>query len=448
MRYLSHIKNKLNLFPKAHLIIFCALSGVLLVSQLLMQDSPKKRVSIPVPISIEKIEKEVIVVRAAKDATYHWKEETVRSGDSLARIFKRVGLSPGELHRIMASDKGTSALLKIHPGHKIRFGFDENNTLALLRYEPSLLEYYEVTRHDADGAESTEAQTSIPVYHFEHIVKQPEIRLRYLSAEVTSSLFLAAQKADISQGLTMSIANILGGVVDFALDVRPGDTFDVLYEEKYLDNQKIGNGNILATSYTNQGEVFTAFRYEMEDGATGFFSEDGISMRKPFLRAPLDFTRISSNFNLRRKHPIHKKIRAHRGTDYVAPRGTPIFSAGDGRVLRSGYSRANGNYVFIRHGEKYTTKYLHLDKRYVKTGQRVKQRDVIGTLGSTGYSTGPHLHYEFLVNGVHRNPRTVFKKLPTADPVPKKEQARFNEQIKYLKMHYENLQVATNNSVE
>jgi len=153
-------------------------------------------------------------------------------------------------------------------------------------------------------------------------------------------------------------------------------------------------------------------------------------MRKAFLRAPLDFTRISSNFNLRRKHPIHKKIRAHRGVDYAAPRGTPIFSAGDGKVIASGYSKANGNYVFIQHGQRFTTKYLHLHKRKVKRGQSVRQRQVIGMLGSTGYATGPHLHYEFLVNGVHRNPRTV--SLPQAKPINKKELSRFEEHTQPL----------------
>ena len=153
--------------------------------------------------------------------------------------------------------------------------------------------------------------------------------------------------------MIMQMANVLGGVVDFIYDVRKGDSFDLLYEEEYLDGQKIGNGSLLTASYTNQGQTYIAYRYEFEDGRSGYFSPDGISMRKPFLRTPVDFTRISSGFNLRRKHPIHKKIRAHRGIDYAAPTGTPIFSAGDGRVTRAGYSKANGNYVIIKHGENY-----------------------------------------------------------------------------------------------
>jgi murein DD-endopeptidase MepM/ murein hydrolase activator NlpD len=148
-------------------------------------------------------------------------------------------------------------------------------------------------------------------------------------------------------------------------------------------------------------------------------------MRKAFLRTPLDIFRISSGFNLRRKHPIHKKIRAHRGVDYAAPTGTPVYSSGDGRVLEAGYTKANGNYVFIQHGQTYITKYIHLHRKKVRTGQSVKQRQIIGTVGATGYATGPHLHYEFLVNGVHRNPRTV--SLPKANPISANERSRFNK---------------------
>jgi len=164
-------------------------------------------------------------------------------------------------------------------------------------------------------------------------------------------------------------------------------------------------------------------RYTNSEGRSNYYTPEGRSMRKAFLRTPLDIFRISSGFNLRRKHPIHKKIKAHRGVDYAAPRGTPVYSAGDGKVIAAGYSKANGNYVFVQHGQTYTTKYLHLNRKKVRKGQTVRQRQLIGTVGSTGYATGPHLHYEFLVNGVHRNPRTV--KLPQSQPIAKAEKAAF-----------------------
>ena len=203
----------------------------------------------------------------------------------------------------------------------------------------------------------------------------------------------------------------------------------LMFEELYLDGKKFDDGEIIAASYNNQGRTFTAYRYTDSKGETGYYNEDGVSMRKAFLLAPVDFTRISSNFNPRRIHPIYKTARPHRGTDYAAPTGTPVYAAGDGRVVKAGYSRANGNYVFLQHGEQFVTKYLHLHKRKVKQGQRVSQSQVIGTVGSTGAATGPHLHYEFLMNGVHRNPRTIHKKLPKAKSLAASELPRFRQAI-------------------
>ena len=225
--------------------------------------------------------------------------------------------------------------------------------------------------------------------------------------------------------MIMNMATIFGGVVDFALDPRRGDTMQLLYEELFLDGKKIRDGDIIAASFTNQGETFNAFRYTDTSGETNYYNEEGFSMRKAFLMAPLDFTRISSNFNLRRLHPIYKTTRPHRGTDYAAPTGTPVYASGDGRVVKSGYTKANGNYVFIRHGDRYVTRYLHLHKRAVSAGRRVTQGQIIGTVGATGTATGPHLHYEFLVNGVHRNPRSVVKQLPKAKQLPRDEMENF-----------------------
>ncbi|EGG99078.1 Peptidase2C M23/M37 family [gamma proteobacterium IMCC2047] len=227
----------------------------------------------------------------------------------------------------------------------------------------------------------------------------------------------------------MELANVFGGVIDFILDPRKGDSFTVLYEEQYLDGEKIGNGNILSAQFVNRGEIYTAVRYVDPKGKTGYYSPEGVSMRKAFLRSPVDFTRISSSFNLSRKHPVLNTIKAHRGIDYAAPTGTPVVSAGDGRVIRSGYNSLNGNYLFIQHGQQYTTKYLHLSKRHVKQGQKVSQGQLIGRVGATGRVTGAHLHYEFLVNGVHRNPRTILDKLPKAKAISKSEMPAFKQAI-------------------
>jgi len=202
----------------------------------------------------------------------------------------------------------------------------------------------------------------------------------------------------------------------------------------------LGDGRVIAASFTNCGTTLNAFRYTDATGRPSYYSESGVSMRKAFLRAPVDFTRISSNFNPDRLHPIYKTRRPHRGTDYAAPRGTPVFAAGDGRVIEAGYTSANGNYVFLQHGERYVTRYLHLSRFNVKQGQRVTQNQVIGTVGATGAATGPHLHYEFLVDGVHQNPRTVHKSLPKAKSLAAAELPRFRQEIAAYSMQLATLQ--------
>ena len=225
--------------------------------------------------------------------------------------------------------------------------------------------------------------------------------------------------------MVMNLANIFGWDIDFILDIRKGDRFMLVYEKLYRDGEFLRDGNILAATFINQGERFQAIYFE-EDGVAGYFAPDGRNMRKAFLRAPLNFSYISSGFNPRRIHPVLKRVRPHNGIDYYAPRGTPVYSAGDGTVTRSAYSNANGHHVFVKHANSIETKYLHFTNRAVKKGQKVKQGQTIGYVGSTGLATGPHLHYEFVVNGVHRNPRTV--PLPKVEPLKGPLLASFQQQ--------------------
>ena len=345
-----------------------------------------------------------------------WNAQTVRKGDNLSLVFKRAGFNDRDVYRFVNKAPEGESLGRLYPGQTISFLADDEGSLAAVRHQRSELET--ITYRRSGDEYSTDKE-----------VRTPEVRRSWASGTIESSLFLAGQSAGLSNNMIMELANIFGGVIDFVLDPRRGDTMHLLFEELYLDGEKYGDGEIIAATFVNQGEAFNAFRYEDSQGDAGYYNEDGVSMRKAFLMAPLDFTRVSSNFNLRRKHPIYGTIRAHRGTDYAAPTGTPVYAAGDGRVSQAGYSKANGNYVFIQHGEQYVTKYLHLHKRRVKTGQRVTQSQVIGTVGATGAATGPHLHYEFLVNGVHRNPRTIHKKLPKAKSLAQSEMPRFEQSI-------------------
>ena len=355
-----------------------------------------------------------IAAVSAAPAAPLWNEITVKSGDNLSLIFKRAGYSDRDIYRITKKAPEGKSLTRIFPGQTIAFRADDGGKLLAVRHIISALET--VTYQNTEAG-----------FDSQRDVRAPEVRQAWASAEISSSLFLAGQEAGLSQNMIMELANIFGGVIDFALDPRVGDTIHLLYEDLYLDGEKYRDGEIVAASFTNQGKTFSAYRYKDSQGDTGYYNEDGVSMRKAFLLAPVDFTRISSNFNPRRLHPIYKTRRPHRGTDYVAPRGTPVFSTGDGRVIKAGYSKSNGNYVFVQHGERYVTKYLHLHKRKVKPGQRVSQSQVVGTVGATGAATGVHLHYEFLMDGVHRNPRTIHKKLPKAKSLASTEMPMFRQ---------------------
>ena len=345
-----------------------------------------------------------------------WNDVTVRSGDNLSLIFNRAGFSDRDVFDVTSGVQG-QALRRIFPGQLIGFAADEAAELIAVRHIESPLKQTVYSKNEGQ-------------FVSEVIVRETETRERSVAITIDSSLFLAGDQAGLSAAIIMELAAILGGVIDFALDPRRGDDIVILFEENYLDGEKFSDGNILAASFNNNGRLVEAYRYTDSLGDTGYFDADGVSMRKAFLKAPLDFTRVSSSFNPNRLHPIYKTKRPHRGTDYAAPRGTPVYAAGDGRVIDAGYTRPNGNYVFIQHGEGFKTHYLHLNKKRVKRGDRVTQGQVIGTVGSTGAATGPHLHYEFLVNGVHRNPRTVHKILPKAKSLPDSEIPRFKDAIK------------------
>ena len=345
-----------------------------------------------------------------------WNDVTVRAGDNLSLIFQRAGFSGRDVFNVTTSHNG-KALRRIFPGQLIGFAADDSKQLLAVRHIESPLKQTIYTREDGQ-------------FSSEIVTRETEVRHRSVALTISSSLFLAGERAGLSDGMIMELAAILGGVIDFALDPRRGDEIMILFEENFLDNEKYSDGNILAVNYSNKGRQVEAFRFTDSSGDVGYYDSEGVSMRKAFLKAPLDFTRVSSSFNPNRLHPIYKTKRPHRGTDYAAPRGTPVYAAGDGRVVEAGYSRANGNYIFIQHGEAYKTHYLHLNKKRVAKGNRVKQGQIIGTVGSTGAATGPHLHYEFLVNGVHRNPRTVHKILPKARSLPDTELAAFKHSIR------------------
>lgn len=348
-----------------------------------------------------------------------WKQAVVNKGDSLALIFSRSGVNAGDLHKVMTLGAAVNTLKRIHPGQTLHLRADAEGRLQELRYEESPTLGLHVQR---DGEQFT--ATSI------HRI--PDRQTAHASAVIDSSLFMAAQKASLSDSLTMDLAGIFGWDVDFALDIRKGDRFTVLYDQLYLDGERIGDGNILAAEFVNQGRTYRAVRYTDAEGRTDYYTPDGHSLRKAFLKTPVEFSRISSHFNLKRKHPVLNRIRAHKGVDYAAPKGTPIKVTGDGRVTFRGVKGGYGNVVIVQHGSEYSTLYAHLSgfAKGVNTGTRVRQGQTIGYLGMTGLATGPHLHYEFLVNGVHRNPLKV--KFPDALPIDKRYRHDFAQHAETL----------------
>lgn len=361
-------------------------------------------------IEVEKLEQEAVTTKAEEvlpEVTLNFKEFKVKKGDNLAKIFKRAGFSASTLHKIVNANKLNKQLTKIHPGDSLFFAANENNELIQLNYQISRTETLIVKLNDDQTISSSLDKKDI------------EKRTEYASGIIDSSFWNAGISSGLNEKQIINFANIFGWDIDFANDLRKGDAFTLIYENHYVDGEYIGTGKILAAEFINQGENYAAVRHSDDN----FYTPEGRSLRKAFLRAPVNFRYISSNFNPRRKHPVTGKVKAHRGIDYAAKTGTPVVAAGNGTVIKAGYNKYNGNYVFIRHGQQYVTKYLHLHKRKVKRGEKVKQGELIGTVGATGRVTGAHLHYEFLVNGVHRNPRTV--KLPKAQSLPKSELANF-----------------------
>jgi murein DD-endopeptidase MepM/ murein hydrolase activator NlpD len=342
-----------------------------------------------------------------------WLETKIKRGDTLASIFSGFGLSPAIVHKVVNSSQEAQSLSRIRPGQTLRLKVGDDNTLICVVHETSRTSGLRLARLD-DGSYRAE--------QYEHPVDK---RIQFATATIEESLYLAAQRAGMSDRLTMNVAEIFGWDVDFALDIRPGDSFSVLYEEEFLNGEKLRDGAILAAEFNNQGRRFGAIRYTDDEGYSEYFTPEGYSMRKAFLKTPVKFARVSSGFTRKRWHPVLKKWRAHKGVDYAAQTGTPIRATGDGKLTFVGRKGGYGKVVFIQHGGKYTTVYAHMSRfaKGMKSGTRVRQGQVIGYVGKTGYATGPHLHYEFRVNGAHKDPLKV--KLPKSDPIADRHRTSF-----------------------
>ncbi len=347
-----------------------------------------------------------------------WRTIRIAPGQTMGEVFARLGLSSQLLHRILEHPGAKARLSRIRPGDEFAFAITTAGELSAIRFDRE--ENERVVLHlDSDGIrEQVEGRAM-------------QRRVMVASGEIRDSLFNAGERAGMTHTAILELAKAFGYDIDFAQDLRVGDRFDVVYEEIWRDGERLRSGDVLAATFVNQGKTFQVFRYQFADGRTDYFDAEGRPMKKGFLRMPIDFARISSRFSTARKHPVLGTTRAHKGVDYAAATGTPIMAAGDGRIAFAGWKNGYGRTVIIQHADKVTTLYGHMSRLGAyKNGSRVRQGDVIGYVGATGLATGPHLHYEFRIGGVHRDPLKVT--MPKPEPLPQSELARFRMQTQPL----------------
>ncbi len=419
-------------FPKTHIAALSLIVLIVIFAVGEHSDSKQKREIQTLTVNGESHEEADI-----QEEVEYWQQTELKSGDNLSRVFTRNSLSAADALAIAHS--APKGALNLQPGQMIKWQNTADNHVTRMRIETSPLTAHEFNR------------TIEGKYDYKLDEKVADRRPRFAQAKINSSLFLDGAKQGIPQATLTELAGLFGWDIDFALDIRQGDEFSLIYEELFLEGERIGYGNILIANFINRGRELTAVRYEDKKGEGQYYDPSGHSMRKEFLRNPIDLARISSRFNLRRKHPVLNKFRAHKGTDYAARTGTPIKSTGDGKVIFAGRKGGFGNCVIIQHGSRYQTLYAHLSKfnRKARKGRRVKQGQVIGYVGSTGLATGPHLHFEFRVDGVHRDSLRI--KLPKSRSISKDQKAAYKAEakrmIEWLKSQ-QGTQLASDESLE
>ena len=378
-----------------------------------------KTISKPLQLSLS--ENPPLIITPRKENTTSSKQLTIAPGDSFYTLFKKLQIPIATLLNIQKLPS-SKLLLKLTPGEKVTFFFQQKKLIAIEK----------ILDKDTKIYLDLEKQK---------ISKKPlhtdiETRIAFAQGTIKDSLYIAGLRSGLSDNLIMELIHIFAWDIDFNLDIRKGDQFSVLYEKIYSDGSFLRNGRILVAEYINKGKAKLAILFNKAGKNIGYYTLDGSPLKKSFLRSPVAFTRISSRFTLGRYHPILHKIRAHKGVDYAAPIGTPVKSVGKGRVYFKGYSRGFGRTVIIKHANNITTLYAHLSayRRKLKKGSKVKQGQVIAYVGKSGLATGPHLHFEFRVNGHHKNPLKV--KLPKAKKLNAKDLKQFKQQAQPLLLQF------------
>ena len=341
-----------------------------------------------------------------------WREERIGRGDTLSSLLTRMGVNGADIHDFLSASRDAPALGRLAPGKTVLARVSSAGQLMLFRHLASDERLVTVTR--VGGTFRVEqAQVTL----------EPRMIMR--SGKIQGSLFGATDAADVPDRIATEMAEAFSGDIDFHKDLRRGDHFSVVYEALYFDGQMIKTGRLLAAEFVNQDKSHRALYFKDAQGREGYYTPEGQSMKRAFLKSPMPFTRISSGFSNARYHPVLKEWRAHKGIDYAAPTGTPIRAIADSVVSFVGNQGGYGNLIVLNHQGSYSSAYGHLARfgKGIRRGTRVNQGQVIGHVGATGLATGPHLHYEFRVNGVQKNPLAL--KLPTSYPLDARSKGPF-----------------------
>lgn len=378
-------------------------------------DTETRRV--PVQTVIEQLDLPSATESATAGA--YWREEKIQRGDTISSLLERLDVSNEDIAAFLRSSKDSKGIRQLVPGRTVRAKTTEDGELLSLRY---LSNSDSMLTVDKENGTFHASDKSVPL----------ELRTMMKSGEIRSSLFAATDTANIPDNIATQMADVFSSDIDFHQDLRKGDRFNVVYEVFYHNGEPVKTGRVLAAEFVNQGKAYRAVYFQDRDGRGGYYTPDGKNLRKAFLRSPLEFSRVTSGFTNARYHPVLKEWRAHKGVDYGAPVGTRVKATADGSVEFVGKQGGYGNLVVLKHQGQYSTVYGHLSgfAKGLHKGSKINQGDVIGYVGMTGLATGPHLHYEFKVAGVQRNPLSIA--MPTAFPIAAQYKSDFEKHAKLL----------------
>ena len=395
--FITILKN----FPRRH--VFALLLGSLLLISFSFLGSKdfsddEKTLELTKPLTLNALILEEKVISPLIE-----KEKLIKRNDSLFTILNQLGVVKEDIIKLVNS-KNSNLLSKIEVGDKIKILVSEDGKLQRLLYQDNVIE----------GIKAEKKNNSFTINKYSSEVEKVKV---FKHVIIEDSMYMSGLRENVPDSVLMDLAYINGWDIDFTHDIRPGDSFSIIYEELIIDGEKVIDGDILISEFNNRGKKFIAVRFDLDENTSEYFNTKGENVKKAFLRSPVKLSYISSKYNLKRRHPVLHTIRAHKGVDYAANKGSPVRATGDGTIMFAQYNGGCGNEIKIKHSEDYVTRYCHLDRfnSRAKVGRKILQGQTIGYVGSTGLATGPHLHYEFHVNGKHTDPLKV--KFPNASPI-------------------------------